>query len=179
MKKQQGFTLMEAVIVVALLGFLMVVITQFFLGSNRIYQNQTAELGVNFSARSALDDIDAQVRQASQTLGTYDIHTAGPDVLILEIPAVNASNQLVPAAYDHIVYYMNGTNLMKQVYGDPASVRQSQLRSIGQNISTVNFTYNHADYAQVTQVDTSLNISSSAGLDTRTLNISSKSYIRN
>jgi prepilin-type N-terminal cleavage/methylation domain-containing protein len=180
MTKNKGFTLIEAVIVVALLGVMMVVITQFFLGSNELYNSQNAELDVNFASRNGLDDIDASVRQATQVMEFYDTHASGPTVLILEVPAINVSNQIIPAVFDYIVYFLDGNVLNKQIYVDPASSRRAEAtRGVAHNITTLTFTYNDPNFVQVTEVETNMEINRQFARSSRTLNISSKSYLRN
>lgn len=178
-KNSAGFSLMEAIIVIALVSVILVMLSQFFLGGNQTYRLQKAEISVNYSARAGLDDIDSYVRQAAQVLNSYDVYTAGSAVLILEIPSLSASNQIIPATNDHVVYYMDGTKLLRQIYVDPASIRLAGTKLVAENISSIEFILDNVDYAQVTEVETEMVITENTGRENKTLSITSKSRLRN
>jgi len=179
LNQDSGFTLIEAMIVVALTGVMLVVLTQFFLGGNQVYKSQNAELDVNMSTRSGLDDVDAYVRQANQLLDSHDVHTAGSTVLILELTSVNASSQLVLGAVDRVAYYYSGSDLYRQIYANAASVRQSSIRRIATDITSLAFTYDNATYSAVTSVETAMTSSRAGSKDIRTITVTSKSRLRN
>lgn len=174
-----GFTLVEMLVVVALLGALMLVLTEFFLGSNRVYQTQSAELGVNMSARTALDDIDIYVRQATQVVSSFGSYATGPSQLILQVQSVNSSGQLVPGEYDHVVFHLNGQTLYRDITPSSASAREAGSKAIGTDIQSLNFTYDNASLPQVSAVTTDLTVSKNMGRDTQRIVISSKARIRN
>jgi prepilin-type N-terminal cleavage/methylation domain-containing protein len=178
-KLSRGFTLIEVVIVVALTGIIMVVLTEFFFTTNQIYKSQNAELGVNMSARASLDDIDAYVKQATQVVDTYSTYSTGPTALILEIQSIDGSGQLIPGVYDKVVYYMTGNSLFREIFPDPASSRLPGGKLLGRYISTLEFTYDNASMPQVSVVTINMTIAESAGRETRDITISSKSRLRN
>jgi prepilin-type N-terminal cleavage/methylation domain-containing protein len=179
MRRASGFTLIEVIIVVALVSVMLVVLAQFFFSTSTLYRKENADLAVNYAARAGLDDVDSYVRQATQTIDSYAPYTAGPDVLILEIGALSDSNQLVPGAYDKVIFYLSGSSLWREIVADPASTRTSGSRVMAENISSLTFTYDNVDFAQVTTVETSMDIMQNTGRETVRLNISSKSRLRN
>ncbi len=179
MSKQSGFTLIELVVVVALFAVCSVVLVDLFIGHNRLYRSETAELDITNDARQALDDVDGYVRQANRILATYSTYTAGPQVLILQIQSVNASNQLVPGTFDNVVFYLSSENLYRQVFPNVASTRAAVTKKLASNVNSLVFTYNNADYAQVTEVTLDLTLQKSAGLQNRAITASSKARLRN
>ncbi|MBX4187758.1 MAG: prepilin-type N-terminal cleavage/methylation domain-containing protein [Candidatus Doudnabacteria bacterium] len=178
-KFSYGFTLIEMIFVMALFSFMMLALTQFFLGSSRIYSSQNAELDVNMSARSALDDIDAYVRQATQVTDSYTIYATGATTLILQVQSINGANQLISGSYDHVVIYLVGSTLYREIFPDAGSSRQDGARVIGSNISTLNFTYDNASLPLVTTVTTDLTVTKDLNRDVQEIIISSKSRLRN
>src|SRR4051812_22976288 len=101
MKKNLGFTLVEALISVLLISVGVVVMANMFLSQNKLYLTQNSELEITSGVRTALDDVDNYVRQANRTLSTYSTFTAGPNVLILQIQSIDGSNRLKPGVYDY------------------------------------------------------------------------------
>lgn len=176
--KHQGFTLIELVVVVALVAICSTVLVSLFIGHNRIYRTQTAELDVTGDARQALDDIDSYVRQTNRTLSTYSTYTANAQVLILQIQSVNSSSQLIASTFDDVVYYLNNGNLYRQVFPNPSSSRTAQTKKLAGNVTGLIFTYNNPDYAQVTEVTTNITVQENAGVQNRAITTSSKSKLR-
>jgi prepilin-type N-terminal cleavage/methylation domain-containing protein len=177
--RRQGFTLIEIVIVIALVSVAGMILTEVFIGQNRLYRTETAELNITNDARASLDDLDNYLRQTTRTLSSYSTYSAGPQVLILQIQSVNASNQLIPGAYDNVVYYLSGTDFYRQVFPNAASNRAAQTKRLASNVAGLNFTYNNADYSLVTQVTTDITIQENAGIQTRAITLSSQAILRN
>ncbi|MBI2356199.1 MAG: prepilin-type N-terminal cleavage/methylation domain-containing protein [Candidatus Doudnabacteria bacterium] len=174
-----GFTLIEVIIVVFMLGMAMLVLTSLFLNQNQVYQSQTAELNVTADARFALDDIDSSVRAADVVAASYSSYTTGTQVLVLQIPSINASNQIIAAAYDYFVYYLTGSDFFRQIFPNASSSRQATTKKIASNVTGLLFSYDNGDSALVKQVTTDLTIQQSGGRYNRSITISSKSRLRN
>lgn len=64
-KKSKGFTLIELMACVAILGILMAALSFFFDGTLKLYANQNARTTIQFDARRALTSITEDVRNAS------------------------------------------------------------------------------------------------------------------
>ena len=179
MKKQAGLTLIEIVIVVGLTAVGMVVLTSLFIGQNRLYQTETAELNVTADARIAIDDIDSYVRQANRTQSSYSTFTAGPQVLILQIQSINSSNQLIAGTFDYVIFYLAGNNLLRQVIPNATSSRAAVTKKLAANVSGLVFAYSNADFSLVTEVTTDITVQELASGQTKSITLSSKAKLRN
>ena len=179
MNTRQGFTIIEMVVVTAIVGICGVVLVDLFIGQNRLYKSETAELNVTNDARAALDDVDNYVRQANRTLSSYSSYTAGSQVLILQIQSINASNQLIPGTFDNVVHYLSGSNLLRQIFPNASSSRLAVTKKLANNVSGLVFTYDNSDYALVNQVTTNLTTQENAGLQTKSITLSSEAKLRN
>ena len=175
--KNQGFTIIEMVVVIGLVIITGGVVASLFIGQNRIYQSETAELNITGDARSALDDIDNYVRSATRTMSSYSTYTASSQVLILKIQSINGSNQLAPGLYDYVVYYLSSGSLMRQVFPDAGSSRPATTKKLASNVNSLAFTYNNGDYSLVTEVTTDLTLQQN-GQQVRSFTLSSKSTLR-
>ncbi|MBI4049545.1 MAG: four helix bundle protein [Candidatus Doudnabacteria bacterium] len=174
-----GFTLIEIIVVVAMFAMTMLILADLFVGQNQIYRTQTAELNVTSDARVALDEVDAAVRAADVVAGSFGSFTTGPQTLVLQIPAINASNQIIAATYDYMVYYLNGTNFFRQIIPNAASSRSAQTKKLASNVTGLLFSYDNADLAAVKQVATDVTVQETASRYTRSITLSSKSKLRN
>ena len=153
-----GFTLMEVVMVLFLGGICGTVIVNLFLGQNQIYKTQTAELIIMSDGRSALDDISNYVRSTNRVLSSYSSYTAGLEVLILQIQSINASNGLIAATFDQVVYYLDSGSLYRQVFPNASSSRIAGTKKLASSVNSLAFTYNNIDFAQVTEVDVDITL---------------------
>ncbi len=174
-----GFTLIEILIVVVLVGATLVVLSDMFLNQNRIYRSQNAELEITGSVRESLDDIDNSVRMATRVAQSNGSYITGPQVLVLQVQSINSSQRLIGGTFDYIIYYLSNGNLMKTVVPDPSSSRPALTKAEGTKISGLTFIYNNTDLTRVTEVATSVAASSSAGPQTRTFTVDSKARLRN
>ena len=176
---EQGFTLIEVTVVIGLVALSSFVLADLFLGQNKIYKTQTAELNISNDARASLDQIDSYVRQSMRALSSFDVYSAGPQVLILQIQSVNLSDQLLPGTFDHVVIRLDGTNLYSEVFPHAASGRSAGLRKLASNVTGLAFTYDSSDFAMVRRITTDITIQEPATYQTRAITISSTSKLRN
>ncbi|OGE88904.1 MAG: hypothetical protein A3J07_04425 [Candidatus Doudnabacteria bacterium RIFCSPLOWO2_02_FULL_49_13] len=176
---KRGFTLIETIIVIALVAVAGVILSDLFIGQNRLYRSETAELNVTADARAALDDVDNYLRQANRAVASHSTYSAGPQILILQIQSVDGSGRLVAGTFDYAVYYLSASDLWRQVFPDAASSRPAAAKKLANHINGLVFTYNNPDYSLVTEVQTDLTIQESAGAQTRSITASSKAKLRN
>lgn len=179
MSNQRGFTLTEMLLVIVLVGVAGSVVVDLFIGQNRIYKLETAELNITNDARTALDDIDNYVRPATRVLADYDTYTTDAETLVLQIQSVNGANQLVAAAFDHVVFYLDGTNLYREVFPHASSARVATVKKLASNVTGLVFSYNNANFTLVTEVTTDLTLEEEAGMHNKSITISSESTLRN
>ena len=179
LKKSRGFTLIELVVVIALVVGVSLVLVNLFIGQNRIYKTQTSELNVTNGARAALDEIDAQVRAANQVVASYSTYNSGPQTLILQTPSVDAQNKIISATFDNVVFYLSNGDLMRLIAAHPSSSRAGGTKKMAGSVTSLNFTYDNGNFALVKQVSTDLTVAESAGSQTRSVSASSKAKLRN
>lgn len=175
----KGFTLIEMIIVVALIAVLSVVLVSIFISQNKIYQTQTAELNVTGDARLALDDIDSYVRSAKNTAASYSTYTAGPQTLIVKIQSIDSQNSLIAGTFDYVVFYLSSSALYRQIFPHASSSRQASTKKLASNVAALTFTYNNANYDLVSEIASDLTLTQSASGQNRTIQASSKSKLRN
>lgn len=180
-QKSKGFTLIEVAVVSSILllvvGFLGYLSVKHFW----IYNSQIIQLNVESDARGALDDIDNYVRGAYRVLSSYGSYTTGSQILILQVPSIDLSNQIIASKYDTIVFYLSGTSLVRQAFPDASSSRSVTAKTLssGVEVSSFMFSYDNINYSLVKQVSTAMTIKQGSSNYERTVTISSKSSLRN
>lgn len=175
----KGFTLIELIIVLGIFSILVFFLAYISGYHFQTYDNENAELNITNDARTALDDVDNYVRQAHRILSTYTTYTTGNTTLIVQIPSIDSSGQIIDSTYDIVVFYRSGSNFIRQVFPNTSSSRSSATRNLAAGVTSLTFSYNNTDYTQSTQVTTSITIQQQAGTQTRSITVSSQSTLRN
>ena len=177
----KGFTLIEVLVVSAILflvvGFLGYLSVKHFW----IYNSQVSQLDIGNDARFSLDDIDNFVRSARRVSVSYDIYSTGPQTLVLQLPSIDSSNKIIENTYDYVVYYLSGQALVREIFPDAISDRESGIKTLTSYIDEDNFsfTYDNADYSLVKKITTLISIKKGQSGQQRSITLSSKSFLRN
>jgi len=107
MEKKKGFTLIELMVVVALLGILGYGIMKFFTNTYRIWWQASQQIDVQQKARAAMDEMTRFIRQARPVTGITVGEQAGED----------ANTMITFTHIDgrQISYYKSGDSLKRVV----------------------------------------------------------------
>lgn len=172
---KNGFTLVEMIITIAItavIGVALLVILVNSMGlqtaqSNRVMQG----LGINDS----LSDISNWVRRASTVAEGYPTspytYTTGESILVLKIPSIDASDNIIDDVYDYIIFLVEDAKLKEKLFPNGLSTRKPIDKILTNNIASVVFSYQNATGQTVTP--------SSASVITATINLSQKSTYAN
>jgi prepilin-type N-terminal cleavage/methylation domain-containing protein len=155
-----GFTLIETLVVTALMGLLLVVLYDFFLITNTFFYTANGEVSAATNARMAVTEITTLTRTSSHALASRTFsgvsYTAGPTTLILELPAVGVSGAVIVGVYDYVVFYLTNGVLYEKVEANGSSSRLSRTRILADTVSALTFTYDNADYSLIKAVTVDL-----------------------
>ena len=127
--KQKGITLVELLIsssITAVVGVLLLTIT---INSSNIFYKQSSKVNLGLNSNDALTQIRDSVRQSK----SVDV-TSGPEQLVLQIPAINSSGDIISGVFDNFVFYKDTSKLRFKTFPNLASSRkaQDQIFSTGQ-----------------------------------------------
>jgi Tfp pilus assembly protein PilW len=127
MKKRAGYTLVEAMIVCAIIGMVVVAAPTLFTQVYKFYQLHNAKVEIQRDARAALDIINRFLRQAKSYTVVVDQISGQPPFSRISFTTIEGQN---------MIFYQSGNTLYQ--------VAQSTT-AISQNLHYIAFTYPRTD----------------------------------
>lgn len=153
---KSGFTLVETVIVIGISVMALVALTNLFLIFNSIYGYQQAFMASAGSAGGAMNAFEAAILPAGQVLSSHSFsgtpYSSEATTLVLSLPAMDSSGNIIAGTKDYIVFYSSGTNLYRLTEAGVGSVRISGLKQLSTTLQSISFTYDNEDFTKVTNV---------------------------
>lgn len=184
--KKHGFTLIEAIVYIAIASIVLVIITQIFISQSQVYDAETSRADIELYAKQALNrmvqnSISARGVVATQVLGgaTY---SSSSSTLVLELQSIDANQNLISNKYDYIAFYLDPTDLTKlymKIDADPNSSRKDTTTLLSTFVEGLNFRYNIADPALATKVEIALNLARTVRGQNRTAQSSTSIFFKN
>lgn len=118
---KKGFTLVELIVAMALLGIIMITVGTIFVTVMKNYQVSGQKTAFQREINFATDDISKNIKLATSVPSTYNGYTTGVNTLILALPAIdNDRNFLYDGngiiQKDYYVYYVSSNNLKRKIF---------------------------------------------------------------
>lgn len=149
---KKSFTLIEMVVVIAILTIMTAVVYQIFTHSQKTYRIEQSQTALQMDIRAAVDEIVRQIKKASSCLSSYtngsDTYTAvsetNSDLLILKIGSEDENGNIIQDTFDYFIFRRDpaSSNILQEiVLANVNSVRKSDIRTLTQNASAFSLTY--------------------------------------
>lgn len=151
-----GFTLLEVVIVLGIFVVMLFALVEFFIHYNTSFSFTQASVSTASSANAILNAVETYGMPADQVLASHVFASgtlsSGTTALILELPSIDASGNIIGGTYDYVAIYQSGTSAYAVVSPNAASSRRSATKTLATNLQTLTFTYDSASFPSVTKV---------------------------
>ncbi|MBI4457801.1 hypothetical protein HY633_02460 [Candidatus Uhrbacteria bacterium] len=149
-----GFSLMETLTVIGVMSVVMMMVGQIFTAGYDVYAKQTARTENESGAVVAGKAIADLSRGASEIVASSTVdgtsYTTSDEVLVLKMPAIDGSNNIVVASYDYVAFARSPTDATKILVHTQAaagSKRRTGSRLVTAYNDVLKFRYNRADPA--------------------------------
>jgi Tfp pilus assembly protein PilW len=142
--QQKGMSIIEAVVVLAIMGVMVVGLGSLFIWQSSLYALEAKRVDVERAHNLALERLVNDVREARFVTSSYGGYTSATSTLVLQVPidAVAIST----TEFDHIIYtFLASTGLRRIVYAASSSNRMTQADTVDPYTtatSGVQFIYN-------------------------------------
>lgn len=180
MKKNQfGISLIEILVgltVTAIAGFLIIGLT---VSSNNIFYKQSIQVSQGLSINQATLEITDLIKSSAGVVTQYPVSgnpqfsTSG-NTLVLKIPSINSSGQVIDSVFDYAVITQDSTNskiLRKKLYPGAGSARKSEDKVLSTAVGSLTFNFLDNTNSVVTpsqsvRINFIINLSDKTGLST-------------
>ncbi len=150
---RRAFSLIETMIVVAI-GTSMFIILGFLLtrfNGSIAYEQASSQSSGSASVfmkevESLAFPADAILQSHTFASGTYASATT---TLVLEIPAIDSSGNVIANTYDYAAFYATSTDAYRLLEADALSARTSGTKLLSSPVSSLSFTYGNSDFTKV------------------------------
>lgn len=181
--RQAGFTLIETLVTAAIVVILSWVLIGMYLNYTAFHARQGASLEMVLTAGQLANRLHMNAAQASTIADTHTFagtaYTSSADTLVLQLPAVNASGDILPATYDYVAYYATGTIAYELIDANAGSIRLSGSKTLSTTVESLSFTYQASPSSSGwVEMDLQTETASSSAATTTT-HITERSYLRN
>jgi prepilin-type N-terminal cleavage/methylation domain-containing protein len=162
MSRETGFTLIEVVIATSIVAILIGALYGLFEGYGRLRSYGEAQIITVEQARDAMDAIEKYVSQAHRVLASQTVngqpYVSSTSTLVLQLPAVNASQDIVNGAWDYVVFFQSGSNFFRSLQPNASSVRPAGQKLMSDSVAGAVFTYDNIDFDQVRTVTVQIDV---------------------
>lgn len=155
----KAFTLIEVIIVIAIMVIVMMVCVGLFLANNRFYSTSSGEIRSVNATRDAADRLGEYARGAdelvaSRVFGSFTYIT-GATAVVMRLPSIDSPGNLVAGSYDYVMLGRdtgNASRLLLIMDGAAGSARKDRTLEITDRLSAISLTYDNADPALANQI---------------------------
>ena len=150
----RGITLIETMIGLAISALLVVILSYCLVIVLRLNEAQKTISALTSSTDRGIYRISSNIQQSSQILSSAVIsgttYTTSSSVLVLKIPTVNSSGQIISGSYDTVVYRRNPSDLseLQEITdAETGSTRFDGTHIIARFVTNLLFRYNNSNYS--------------------------------
>lgn len=191
MKNSKGIGLLEILIAITIAGFGGIYLVRSFVQSQGFFLTEQAKINQGLNINDASTQINESIRSASAIAATNLVGTptysSDTDTLVLELPSIDVSGNVINQTFDYIIVTLEGSNpqrLRKKLFPAAASARKAEDRVLATNVSLLNISYKDQNGLSVSpsaasKVNYIINLSEKAGYGDKSSSASSELNLRN
>lgn len=167
---QRAFTLLETMIVIALASAMMVTLGFLIYHFGRSVAYQQTLSRSSDSASALMREIGSLVLPANAVRETHvfsgGTYTSASTSLVLEIPSIDSSGNVIAGTYDYAAFYVAGTHAYRLLQANASSKRTSGTKLLSSTVYALTFSYNDTDFTKVSSTTVDIQTRAYAKQDT-------------
>ncbi len=179
----RGFTLVETLIVVAVVAILGGAIASMWIGYNNFFAVEEAQVDAAGSAARVVSHVETAAMQASGVVASHTFSgttiTSTSTALVLQLPSIDSSGNIISNAYDYVAFYASSTDAYEATDPAAGSTRVAGTVALSDALQSLAFNYYAVPLTDATS--TRIDISTSVSLlhGSATDHLAETVYLRN
>lgn len=125
-KQNKAFTLVEVQVALFVAFITLLAALCLYIFSWRNFTTGSALLDVYANSRNASEWLTRDIRCAAQVVPSYGSYATTDNSIVLMVPSINASGQVISSHYDYIAYLLQGSDMYRIVQKDALSSRPNE-----------------------------------------------------
>ena len=144
--KEKGITLVEALITLAIATVVGTLLLIIMVNTGGIFYKQSSKLEQGLNINDALGAIGQIVKESSSVAASYPLvppptYTSGAKHLVLKVPSISPSGDIIESIFDYFVFFLEGGSLRFKTFPDPQSARSAQDQIFSTKVESLLFQY--------------------------------------
>lgn len=149
MKNYKGWSLLEVLVGVVILGIGGTVLVGTMISSNDVFISQNAQVNQGLSINQTAAKIEETIKASAGVSPQFPaignaVYTSGNNVLILKIPGINQNGQIIDSVFDYVVWHADSGNskiLRKEIFVTSPSTRNTENQVLSTSLKNLQFRY--------------------------------------
>lgn len=141
-KSEKALTLVEMQVSLSIMLIIALAALSLHIVSWRSFAMGNGYMNVYSDSRMAMDRMARDIRWAAQVESNYGSYTTSNNSLVLKIPSIDASGNVVGGYYDYVIYNITGTSLHRIVRIDTGVINSGRSNDddiVAKNCNASNF----------------------------------------
>lgn len=152
----RGYTLVETVVTIGIMIAALAAITTLYLTFYNMYFHEQAMVETTGSAGRTMTKLELAILPADQVVASYttggQTYISTTTSLVLSVPSVDASGNIVAGAKDYFVFATSSSTLYQRVFPNAASTRSAGTTTLSTSIKVFRLSYNATPIASSTGI---------------------------
>ena len=183
MSSTRGFSLLETTIAIGIFILMALAMYDLWISNDFLVRSQIATIDVVGSASALMTDVQNYVLQADAVATSHTFsgtsYTSTTTTLVLELPSVDGSGNIIVGQHDYAVFYASGTTAFRRVDTGTGSARSTTTHQLSETITALTFSYNASPITQSTNVSVDVQTQESVKKKTTSTHVTGTIYLRN
>lgn len=186
----KGLTLIEVLIAMGIATVAGVLLLVIIINSAGMFSTQSSKVETGLNINDALSKVRETVKQASAVAASYTsgqtTYTSGPTQLVLKIPSIDPSGNIVSDTFDYFVFFQDQNLFRFKIFPDSSSSRKTADQIFSTSVDNLDFRFFNSANPPVevipinaSKIRTSLTLKQRVGAKFETNTATSETNLRN
>lgn len=141
----KGLTLIEVLITMGISVVVGVLLLVVIVNSAGLFYSQSSKLSIGLNTNDALSQVRQSIKEASAIAASFtsgvETYTSGATQLVLKVPALDASNNIIADTFDYFIFFLDQKKLRFKTFPDTQSTRRAQDQIFSTSVDSLTFKY--------------------------------------